>query len=236
MRWAEPGADTVLGMTDVDFHLDVMCPWAYQTSVWIREAGRCRDVNVRWRFFSLEEVNRREGAKHPWERDWSYGWSMLRVAALLRRLPDGNQAVGDFYAAAGRALHADGLKVHTPEGVGAVLAEIGRDPDLVDRALADPTTHDDVRADHQRVIDLGGYGVPTLVFDDGTTLFGPVVTPAPTGEAAGRLWDAVVAWREFPHLYEMRRPKTAADWQHIESSFRPYLEARDWQTVQNPVA
>jgi 2-hydroxychromene-2-carboxylate isomerase len=223
-------------MTDVDFHFDVMCPWAYQTSKWIREVAQRRDVSIRWRFFSLEEVNREEGKKHPWEREWSYGWSMLRVAALLRRGPGGNEAVGRFYEVAGRLLHEDGIKVHTPEGLARVLEEIGQDPDLVSQAIADPSTHDEVRADHQRVVDLGGYGVPTLVLDGQTTLFGPVVTPAPVGEAAGRLWDATVAWTEFPHLYELRRPKTDADWQHIGDCFAPYLNARDWQSVQNPVA
>lgn len=226
-------------MVDVDFHFDVMCPWAYQTSKWIRHARRYRDIAVRWRFFSLEEVNRREDKKHPWEREWSYGWSMLRVAALLRRQPDprGNEAVDRFYQVAGRMLHEDGLKVHTPEGVAAVLDEIGEDSSLVRTAIDDPTTHDDVRADHQAALDLGGYGVPTLVFHpERTPLFGPVITPAPTGEEAGRLWDAVVAWRDFPHLYEIRRPKVEADWRHIEASFTPYLDARDWQTIQNPVA
>lgn len=229
-------------MTDVDFHFDVMCPWAYQTAKWIREARQQRNITVRWRFFSLEEVNRQEGKKHPWEREWSYGWSMLRVAAFLRRQPEprGNAAVDRFYEVAGRMLHEDGVKVHTPDGVAAVLAEIGEDPALVAATVEDPTTHDEVRADHQRVLDLGGYGVPTLVLDpDGpapTALFGPVVTPAPAGEEAGALWDAVVAWRRFPHLYELRRPKTGADWEHIQRSFSPYLNARDWQTIQTPVA
>lgn len=223
-------------MTQVDFHFDVMCPWAYQTSKWMREVERQRDVQVTWRFFSLEEVNRQDGKKHPWEREWSYGWSMLRVAALLRRGPSGNRDVGRFYATAGRALHEDGVKVHTPSGVASVLSEIGLAPGLVDDALGDPSTHDDVRADHQRVLDLGGYGVPTLVLDGTTTLYGPVVTPAPTGSAASRLWDLVSAWGEFPHLYELRRPKTEEDWAHISESFSPYLGARDWQTIQTPVA
>ena len=103
-------------------------------------------------------------------------------------------------------------------------------------AIGDDTTHEEVKADHQRVVDLGGYGVPTMVLDGTTPLFGPVITPAPTGAAAGRLWDLVVGWSEFPHLYELRRPKTAADWKHIETSFSPYLNARDWQTIQTPVA
>ena len=229
-------------MTDVDFYFDVMCPWAYQTSKWIREARRVRDIAVTWRFFSLEEINRLEGKKHPWEREWSYGWSMLRVAALLRRqsAPAGNDAVDRFYEVAGRMLHDDGLKVHSRVGVAAVLEEIGEDPGLVDRAVADPTTHDDVRADHDEAVRWGGFGVPTLIVDPvgpaPDTLFGPVITPAPTGEEAGQLWDAVVAWRRFPHLYEMRRPKVEEDWLHIQSSFSPYLNARDWQTIQNPVA
>jgi 2-hydroxychromene-2-carboxylate isomerase len=223
-------------MTAVDFHFDIMCPWAYQTSKWIREVGEQREVSVRWRFFSLEEINREEGKKHPWERPWSYGWSMLRVAALLRRRPDGNEDVGRFYAIAGRTLHEDGIKVHTPEGVARVLDEMDLAPDLVDAALADPTTHEDVRADHDRVVTLGGFGVPTLVLDGSTVLYGPVVTPGPTGPAAGRLWDAVAAWTEFPYLYELRRPKTQADWAHIGASFLPYVQARDWQTVERPVS
>jgi 2-hydroxychromene-2-carboxylate isomerase len=223
-------------MTAIDFHFDVMCPWAYQTSKWIRTVAEQRDVAVTWKFFSLEEVNREEGKKHPWERSWSYGWSLLRIAALLRRSPQGNDAVDRFYAAAGRALHEEGRKVHSPDGAAVALIEAGLDPSAVEAAIADPTTHDDVRADHDRVVALGGYGVPTLVIDGSAVLFGPVVTPAPTGEAAGRLWDLVAGWAEFPHLYELRRPKTAADWEHISASFAPYLTARDWNTVAHPVA
>ena len=223
-------------MTDVDFHFDVMCPWAYQTSKWIREASSVRDINVVWRFFSLEEVNREEGKKHPWERPWSYGWSMLRVAALLRRRVDGNEAVDRFYAAAGKALHEDGLKVHTPEGLADVLGSVGLDPSSVDAAIADETTNDDVRADHSAALALGAYGVPTLLLDGTTPLFGPVVTPAPVGEEAGRLWDLVAGWADFPHLYELRRPKIATDWAHIQDNFAPYLNARDWRTIERPVA
>jgi len=69
----------------VDFHLDMMCPYAYQTSLWIREVRDRTGLQVNWRFFSLEEINRAEGKKHPWEREWSYGWSLMRIGALLRR-------------------------------------------------------------------------------------------------------------------------------------------------------
>jgi hypothetical protein len=48
------------------------------------------------------------------------------------------------------------------------------------------------------------------------------------------LWDLVCAWREFPHLYELQRPKKRDDIVLIAERFRPYLEARDWITIQNP--
>ena len=218
--------------TQVDFHFDILCPWAYQTSLWMREVAERQNIEVNWRFFSLEEVNREEGKKHPWERDWSYGWSMMRIGALLKRQ---DPALNDaWYLNAGTALHVDGRKPHEPEVARHLLSEMGLDPALADQALSDPTTHDEVRADHQRVIDLGGWGVPTLVFAGEQKFFGPVLIDPPTGEAADRLWQLVVGWLEFPHLFELQRPKSDADMAAIGETFRPYLEARDWETRANP--
>ena len=214
---------------EIDFHFDLMCPYAYQTSLWIREVRALTGLTINWKFFSLEEVNRSEGKKHPWEREWSYGWSMMRVGALLRR--HDMDDLDRWYALAGRALHLEGRKPHQPEVARVLLEELGLDPDLVDQAIADPTTGDEVLAEHRRVIDASGYGVPTLFFPDGQCLFGPVVIDPPRGEAALRLWDAVVAWTEFPALYELQRPKTSADDQRILETFRPYLEARDWVSI-----
>ena len=225
----DPMSSVTPSVTSVDFHFDVMCPYAYQTSLWIREVRARTGLEINWRFFSLEEVNRIDGKKHPWEREWSYGWAMMRIGALLRR--HDMDDLDRWYAIAGRALHIEGHKPHDPVVARALLDQIGLDPSLVDEAIADPTTHDEVHADHRRVIDAGGYGVPTLFFADGQCLFGPVLLDPPTGEAAVRLWDAVVAWTEFPHLYELQRPKTATDEGLIVETFRPYLEARDWVSI-----
>jgi 2-hydroxychromene-2-carboxylate isomerase len=213
----------------VDFHFDVMCPYAYQTSIWIREVRRLTGLEITWRFFSLEEINRVEGKKHPWERDWSYGWSMMRIGALLRRTSMDD--VDAWYAIAGKALHVDGKKPHEPAVARHLLSELGLDPGLVDEAIGDPTTSDEVHADHLRVVEASGYGVPTLFFPDGQCLFGPVLIDPPMGEAAVRLWDAVTAWTEFPHLYELQRPKTPEDLGTIVETFRPYVEARDWVSI-----
>jgi 2-hydroxychromene-2-carboxylate isomerase len=218
------------GPSAVDFHFDIMCPYAYQTSLWMREVRDTAGVEVRWRFFSLEEINRQEGKKHPWEREWTYGWSMMRIGAYLRR--SGMDLLDQWYATAGRALHVEGRKPHHPEVAEELLAEMRLDPGTVTAAIADPTTGDEVLAEHERVVSKGGFGVPTLVFDDGAALFGPVLVDPPTGPAALRLWELVTGWLEFPHLYELQRPKTGADIDAIVEAFSPYLGARDWLSVQ----
>jgi hypothetical protein len=174
----------------VDFHFDVLCPWAYQTSLWMREVRDHLDLTVRWR----------------------------------------------WYAVTGRALHVDGMKIHEPDVARLLIEEIGLDPGLVDEAIDDESTHEEVRADHDKVIAAGGFGVPTLFFpgvDGGPeqTIFGPVLLDPPTGEPALRLWDVVCGWLEFPHLYELQRPKTKEDERLIGCTFKPYMEARDWVSI-----
>jgi predicted DsbA family dithiol-disulfide isomerase len=205
-----------------------MCPFAYQTSKWIRSVREQTGLTINWKFFSLEEVNLRPDQKHPWERDWSYGWSMMRIGARLRRI--GMEHLDAYYEHAGRALHEDGRRAHDPDVARRLLEELDLDPDLVDEAITDPTTHDEIHAEHARVVDAGGYGVPTLFFGD-QCLFGPVLIDPPSGPAALRLWDAVTAWVEFPHLFELQRPKTNAHHQAITASFEPYLNARDWVSI-----
>ena len=216
----------------VDFHFDVMCPYAYQTSKWVRSVRDELGIEINWRFFSLEEVNRAEGKKHPWERAWSYGWSLLRIGALLRRTSMDD--LDRWYALTGRMLHEEGQRPHRPDVARRLLAEIGLDSGLVDEALADETTHDDVKADHARVIGAGGYGVPTLFFGE-HCLFGPVLVEPPTGDAAVRLWRAVTAWLEFPDLFELQQPKDRAAERRIVQVFEPYLQARDWVSVDRGV-
>ncbi|CAM3716114.1 DsbA family protein [Kibdelosporangium persicum] len=209
----------------VDFHFDPMCPFAYQTSVWLREVRDRIGITINWRFFSLEEINRFEGKKHPWEREWSYGWSLMRIGATLRRRGMGH--LDTWYARIGEALHMRGEKPHDP----AVARQLLDDPGVFDEAINDPTTHDEVKADHQRVVDAGGFGVPTLFFEDGQTLFGPVLVDPPKGQDAVKLWHVVTGMADLPHVYELQRPKSPADQHLIAQHLRPYLDGRDWVSV-----
>ena len=229
----------------VEFFFDPMCPWAYQTSLWIREVRRLTGLTIEWRFASLEEFNRPEGKRHPWEREIGYGWTPLRVAALLRRRS--MDACDAWYLACGRALHEEGRRPHAVDVARELLTSIDEPASVWDEALADITTHDDVRADHERAAShYAGFGVPIIVFPpaddldtsisgtDGRAVFGPVVAQAPMGDEALALWDLTVAYTRVRGLYEIKTPKTDADMEHIQRAFTPYLTGRSWQSVQNP--
>ena len=218
---------------NIDFYFDPMCPWAYQTSLWIREIRRLNNLEISWKFFSLEEINRVEGKKHPWEREISYGWTPMRVGALLRR--SSMQLCDDWYGIIGHALHVDGRRPYQREVAIELLANIDAPTTTWDDAMADTTTHDEVLADHERATnEYAGFGVPILVFPNNRAIFGPVVIPAPMGDEALRLWDLTIAYSSFPGLYEIKTPKTKSDRDQIAELFTPYLAARQWKTIQKP--
>ncbi|HLS75831.1 MAG TPA: DsbA family protein [Nocardia sp.] len=216
-------------MASVDFHFDPMCPFAYQTSLWLRNVREQLGFTVRWRFFSLEWVNHVEGKKFPWERDWSYGWSLMRIGAALRRRD--MDLLDRWYALIGAELHERGGSPHRPEQAARLLDELGVGAAVLDDALTDPGTHDEVTRDHQRVLAAGGFGVPTLFLDGEQCLFGPVLVDPPAGEQALALWRVVTGMAAFPHVYELQRPKSAADLALIADRLRPYVCGRDWVSV-----
>jgi 2-hydroxychromene-2-carboxylate isomerase len=219
----------------ISFHFDPMCPYAYQASRWIRTVRSTVDLEVTWRFFSLEEVNLVEGKRHPWERPWSYGFGQMRVGALIRR-ELGNDALDRWYEAVGNAFFFEGVKTHVPEQHALVIAGAGFDATHVERAIDDESTLAVVRDEHlDAAARYGAHGVPTIVFQPSEyAVYGPVVVPAPEGDDAVALWDLVKAMQRFPHLYELRHPKTTDDLLHVGEQFRTYLSTRDWDTIQNP--
>jgi 2-hydroxychromene-2-carboxylate isomerase len=218
----------------LDFYFDPMCPYAYQTSRWIRNARAQTPIDITWKFFSLEEVNLVAGKRHPWERPWSYGFGQMRVGALIRR-ELGNDEVDRWYEIVGNAFFYDGIKMPVPEIHAEVIGAHGFDPSVVERAVADESTLTEVRDEHlDAVANFGAHGVPTLVFASGYAVYGPVVVPAPEGDDAAALWELTKGMQRFPHLYELRHPKTTDDIVHVAEQFRTYLTTRDWNTVENP--
>ncbi|HEX8918576.1 MAG TPA: DsbA family protein [Chloroflexota bacterium] len=184
----------------VVFYFDPLCPWAWLTSLWIREVQRQRPIEVEWKFFSLAGINEDED---PW-----YG--PLRIAALARR-EGGNEAVNRAYLALGRLFHErSGSWDRINELVDMAppfLEDAGLDPSLAARALEDPSTIDDVLTDHREAVDRGGaFGVPWIVVEgDDRGFFGPVIGADLRGDEAAELWDHFRWLGPRGYLYELKR-------------------------------
>lgn len=188
----------------IEFHFDPLCPWAWQSSKWMREVEKVRDVDVEWRLFSLKLIN--EGKEDPLADKHARGTPTLRTLALVKR-ERGNDAVGALYESFGKRVHEDREELAL-EVLQKALIDADLDPEMVTRALEDDTTMQEVRDEHSAAVDSAGcFGVPTIVMDSGLGLFGPVIAVAPIGEAAGEMWDHFCYFAEHDGFFELKRER-----------------------------
>jgi 2-hydroxychromene-2-carboxylate isomerase len=188
----------------IRFYFDPLCPWAWQGAKWIREVRSVRDIDVEWRLFSLFLINEHHEELEPETR---HGMLFpLRVLALARR-EGGNEATERLYWAIAERLHEVQPRGEMTELLlRDVLDGAGFAPSLLDRALADPSTEGEVVAEHEALVsEVRAFGVPTIVLPSGKGIFGPVKALAPTGEAAGELWDHVRWLTEQDDFFELKR-------------------------------
>ncbi|MEU8654535.1 DsbA family protein [Streptomyces sp. NPDC048737] len=193
--------------TPVDFWFDPTCPWAWLTSRWILEVARQRPLELRWHLMSLTVLNEgRADLPERWHRDLAARLEPVRVCAAAEQA-HGPQVLGGLYTELGTRFHLEGApRKHATYA--AALAAAGLDPRLADAAGRD--TYDDaVRASHHDGIGRVGtdVGTPVVAVGD-VAFFGPVVTPAPRGEAATRLWDGVLAVAATDGFFELKRTRT----------------------------
>src|SRR5260370_24582334 len=155
--------------TSIDFHFDPSCPLAWRTALWIREVRKVRPVDVTWRFFSLEVVNRKEGVTPDFQEDGS--WAAHRTLALARR-QGGNDAVERLYLALGAAQHGRRESIKDLAIIQAAAKQADLDPGIVEAALADESTIHDLLADHEEAVrPYRASGVPTLDIDSSDMSF-----------------------------------------------------------------
>ncbi len=193
----------------VDFYWDAVCPWCWITSRWMVDVAQQKTINVNWKLFSLKKINEGRDMAERFRISHAMGLRALRVAAAVRE-GHGNEGLGKLYTALGVRKHHDAADI----GEITVLQEALQDCDLpIDLAsAADDEKWDAViDADMEQAKAKAGtdVGVPLIVLDagEGPGFFGPVFSPAPTGEAAVTMWDAMVAAGRTPGFFEFKRSR-----------------------------
>jgi len=120
----------------------------------------------------------------------------------------GPEALGPLYTALGTHRHLGGEALDTST-VTKALIDADLPTDLA-AAMDDPAHDAALRASHDAGMKPVGLDVGTPVIHVGDiAFFGPVVTPTPRGELAGRLWDGVIMVAGVPGFYEIKRTREA---------------------------
>jgi 2-hydroxychromene-2-carboxylate isomerase len=193
--------------TSVDFWFDPICPWAWIASRWLLEVAELRPVRPRWHVMSLSVLNEgKPDLPEQYAELLAKGWGPVRVCIAAEQKA-GPEVLGPLYTALGTRFHHDKAPLERAT-IEAALAEAGLPVELAD--AMDSADYDEaVRASHADGIDRVGYEVGTPVISvNGTSFFGPVVSPIPRGPDAARLWDGVMLVAKTDGFFELKRSRT----------------------------
>jgi hypothetical protein len=198
--------------TAVDFWFDPSCPWAWMASRWVDEVAAHRELTVNWHIMSLAILNENNDVSESYRAFFPRALRYAQLVAAAKEL-HGQEVVKPLYDALGTRIHL-GQRTDVDAVIAESLDEVGLPAELANEAPDAADGHvfrfeTELRASHSSGIDLVGQDVGTPILSvDGTAFFGPVISPAPTGEVALTLWDGIVAAASYDGFFELKRSRT----------------------------
>ncbi len=188
-----------------EFWFDPLCPWAWMTSRWILEVTKVRDIDVKWNLFNLAYLNRDKDVSEEYKSKLINSWYCTRVIAAAQNLK-GDSITLPLYTSISSRIHLKKMEV-AEELFKESLTELGLSDSLA-KSMVDESLDNQIIESHERGIKLVGNDVGTpIIAIDGIAFFGPVISPAPKGEEAGKLWDGVVGVASYPGFFEIKRSR-----------------------------
>jgi hypothetical protein len=191
--------------TPVDFWFDPICPWAWMSSRWLLEVEKVRPIAPAFHVMSLAYLNEDKDISDDYREMLKTAWGPVRVCVAAAEA-HGDDVLLPLYTALGNRFHLEQAD-RDRATIESALEEVGLPTSLAD--AMDTDEYDDLlKKSHHAGMDQVGMEVGTPVISvEGVAFFGPVVTPAPKGEAAGKLWDGVLLVAGTDGFYELKRTR-----------------------------
>jgi hypothetical protein len=191
-----------------DFWFDPLCPWAWITSRWMLEVEQVRPVQTRWHIMSLAYLNLKqhdgEGLSEEYLERMKQAWGPVRICEAAAKA-EGDYILGPLYTAIGTRFHNE--KRRDAEALKEAVTEVGLPESILEAADQSEFDQAIIESHNEGMNQVGiDVGTPVISFE-GSAFFGPVVTPIPRGEAAGKLWDGVLLVTGTDGFFELKRTR-----------------------------
>jgi 2-hydroxychromene-2-carboxylate isomerase len=189
------------------FWFDPICPWTYVTYQWLTQVREVRGIQITPRLLSLYYLNQGRG-------DWPHAdghrasLNLERFLAFVRQ-EQGDAVMEQAYQLLGNGLFIDGA-VANSELVAQTARTLGFEEKPAVEASQDTSWDQVILADHEAAMGLVGsdVGSPVIALEGGPAFFGPVLSRAPQGADAGRVWDGCQLLASHPDFFELKRTRT----------------------------
>lgn len=166
------------------------------------------ELELRYRSFALEQVNSDLGDEwKAWEQGSDYVsrglWPLRGGIAARMQSPAAHR---NYMAAIQQHKFVERRDVRSREAVINAAQQAGIDMAQFTADLDDPARLTEIGADHEAAAELGVFGTPTFLFEDGTSAFLKTFTP-PEADTLGA-WESLMSMaRNRPYFGELKRPQ-----------------------------
>ena len=191
---------------EFELYYDYLCPYVYRASLLLANVGAERSLDIRWRYFSLAQVNSKDEGWTVWDApagEKVRGRLAFQAAEAARR----QDRFDVYHSMLLGARHVDRLDIDDIKGIERVAENSGMDLGRFRHDLADPTILLALARDHQYALSTHGvFGTPTFVFPNGATAYIRLAEGSAAKDGLS-LFDSLIAIAaDEPGILEIKRP------------------------------
>jgi predicted DsbA family dithiol-disulfide isomerase len=188
---------------------DYTCPFVYRAAALLEAVRRSerRNIEARWRYFSLTQVNSKDDGWTVWNAlpsESVRGRGAFAAAEAARR----QRRFDDLHMALLVARHRDRLDIEDAAVLEQVASDAGLDIDRFRRDVGDPGILAGLARDHLLAVkEFGVFGTPTFVFANGASAYVRLAELIEDPDAVDVFDRLVSVAAAEPRILEIKRPR-----------------------------